>query len=49
VASWALVDQLRSVDKRRLRRAFGVVASSELQAIDAGLCLFLGIDRATEG
>jgi mRNA-degrading endonuclease toxin of MazEF toxin-antitoxin module len=49
VVSWALVDQLRSVDKQRLRRVFGMVASSELEAIDTGLCLFLGIDRSTEG
>jgi mRNA interferase MazF len=48
VVSWALVDQLRSVDKRRLRRAFGAVARSELEAIDTGLCLFLGIDRGAE-
>lgn len=49
VVSWALVDQLRSVDKRRLRRVFRTVASSEMEAIDTGLCLFLGIDRGTEG
>lgn len=46
--SWAPVDQLRSIDKRRLRRVFGVVARPELEAIDTGLCLFLGIDRGIE-
>lgn len=43
--SWALVDQLRSVDKRRVRRVFGRVAEEELRAIDQGLELFLGLER----
>lgn len=42
--SYALVDQLRSVDKRRVRRVFGRIAQTELESIDAGLCLFLGIE-----
>jgi mRNA interferase MazF len=41
--SHALVDQLRSVDKRRVRRIFGRVAQAELDAIDQGLALFLGL------
>ena len=41
--SWALVDQLRSVDKRRVRRVFGTVAREELNAIDEGLAVFLGL------
>ncbi len=41
--SYALVDQLRSVDKRRLRRVFGRVSSDELAAVDQGLELFLGL------
>ena len=41
-ASYALVDHLRSIDKRRLRRIFGKVSSRELAAIDQGLELFLG-------
>ena len=41
--SCALVDHLRSVDKRRIRRVFGQVSSSELAAIDQGLELFLGL------
>ena len=41
--SWALVDQLRSIDKRRVTRLHGVVAPEELAAIDSGLLLFLGL------
>ena len=41
--SYALVDQLRSVDKRRLRRVFGRISSEEQAAIDQGLELFLGL------
>jgi mRNA interferase MazF len=42
-ASYALVDHLRSVDKRRIRRVFGRVKDDELAAIDEGLELFLGL------
>jgi mRNA interferase MazF len=46
--SYALVDHLRSVDKRRIRRLFGRVSPSELGTIDEGLLLFLGLqDRET--
>jgi len=41
--SFALVDHIRSIDKRRIRRMFGQVLSSELAAIDQGLELFLGL------
>jgi mRNA interferase MazF len=41
--SAALVDQLRSIDKRRVRRVFGTIAPTELAAIDHGLSLFLGL------
>jgi mRNA interferase MazF len=41
--SCALVDHLRSIDKRRIRRVFGQVTTSELAAIDQGLALFLGL------
>jgi mRNA interferase MazF len=41
--SWAPVDQLRSVDKRRVRRVFGRTAPEEMDAIDEGLALFLGL------
>ena len=44
--SCALVDHLRSIDKRRIRRIFGQVSSSELAGIDQGLELFLGLGAA---
>jgi mRNA interferase MazF len=45
--SFALLDQLRSVDKTRVRRVFGTVSSGELEAIDLGLRLYLGLDDDT--
>ena len=44
--SFALVDQVRSVDKRRILRIFGTVTASELAAISEGLALFLGLGEA---
>lgn len=44
--SWALTDQVRSVDKRRVERVFGQVSAAELRAIDEGLSLFLGMGGA---
>jgi mRNA interferase MazF len=41
--SYALTDQVRSVDKRRIRKVFGSVTRGELAAIDLGLELFLGL------
>jgi mRNA interferase MazF len=41
--SYALIDQLRSVDKRRVRRAFGKLSPTEMEAVDEGLVLFLGL------
>ena len=41
--SWALVDQVRAIDKRRVRRVFGQLPAEEMAAIDEGLRLFLGI------
>ena len=41
--SFALIDHLRSIDKRRIRRAFGEVAQDEMAAIDEGLTAFLGL------
>ena len=41
--SFALIDQLRSVDKRRVRRVYGELARREMAAIDEGLALFLGL------
>ena len=41
--SYALIDHLRSIDKRRIRSVFGPVSSIELAAVDEGLELFLGL------
>ncbi len=41
--SFALVDQLRSVDKRRVRRVLGRVAEKDLAAIDEGLLPYRGL------
>jgi mRNA interferase MazF len=41
--SFALIDHVRSVDKRRIRRLFGRVSAGELAGIDRGLELFLGL------
>jgi len=41
--SFALVDHIRSIDKRRIRRMFGQVSPGELASIDLGLELFLGL------
>ena len=41
--SFALIDHLRSIDKRRIRRVFGELRQEEVTAIDDGLVTFLGI------
>ena len=41
--SWALADQVRSIDKRRVQRVVGRVSDAELAAIDQALALFLGL------
>jgi mRNA interferase MazF len=41
--SFALIDHIRSVDKRRIRRVFGRVTVEELAAANMGLELFLGL------
>ena len=47
--SFALIDHMRSVDKRRVRRVFGELAREEMAAVDEGLALFLGLgDRLYE-
>lgn len=46
--SYALIDHLRSVDKRRVRRVFGQLAPDELGAVDDGLELFLGFSDGLE-
>jgi mRNA interferase MazF len=42
--SYALVDQLRSVDKRRIHRVLGRISAGELAKIDEALRLFLGLE-----
>jgi mRNA-degrading endonuclease toxin of MazEF toxin-antitoxin module len=46
--SHALLDQLRSVDKRLVRRVFGRITENEMRAIDEGLTLFLGLRSEVE-
>ena len=41
--SYALIDHLRSIDKRRIRRVFGRITEDERLALDQGLELFLGL------
>ena len=47
--SFALIDHLRSIDKRRIRRVFGELAREEIAAIDEALALFLGIGDRLHG
>jgi mRNA interferase MazF len=47
--SFALIDHLRSIDKRRIRRVFGELAREEIAAIDEGLALFLGLGDRLHG
>jgi mRNA interferase MazF len=42
--SYALIDHLRSIDKRRIRRIFGRISAAELARVNDGLQLFLGLD-----
>ena len=46
-ASFALVDQVRSVDKRRVQGIGRRVAPGDMESIDAGLRLFLGLEAGT--
>ncbi len=47
--SFALIDHLRSIDKRRIRRVFGELAREEMAAIDEGLAAFLGLGDRFHG
>lgn len=47
--SYALLDHVRSIDKRRIRVAFGEVGRQEMNAIDAGLATFLGLREWLDG
>jgi len=42
-ASYALIDHVRSIDKRRIRRIFGQVSATELAGVDQGLELYLAL------
>lgn len=42
-ASFGLIDHLRSIDKRRIRRVYGQLPAPEIAAIDEGLTAFLGL------
>ena len=41
--SYALLDQLRTIDKQRVVRAYGNASKAELGAIDVGLRQLLGL------
>jgi len=41
--SCALIDQVRTIDKRRVVKVFGEITAESLGAIDDGLRLFLGL------
>ena len=41
--SYALIDHLRSIDKRRVRRWAGELPPEELAAVDEGLVILLGL------
>jgi mRNA interferase MazF len=47
--SFALIDQLRSIDKRRIRRVFGELAREKITAVDEGLAVFLGLGDRLHG
>ena len=44
--SWALTDQVRAIDKRRVVAVYRTVDPATLEAIDEGLRLFLGLAPA---
>jgi len=48
-SSFALIDQLRSVDKRRVQRVFGEITPHEMAAVDEGLIMFLGLGDRLDG
>ncbi len=47
--SFALIDHLRSIDKRRVRRVFGALTTEEIGALNEGLATFLGLDGRPPG
>jgi mRNA interferase MazF len=47
--SCALIDHLRSIDKRRVRSVCGELAAGEIASVDEGLALFLGLGERLHG
>jgi mRNA interferase MazF len=47
--SFALIDHLRSIDKRRIRRVYGELVREEIAAVDEGLAAFLGLGDRLHG
>jgi hypothetical protein len=47
--SFAPIDHLRSVDKRRVRGVFGELAHAEISPLYEGLTVFLGLGGRTKG
>ena len=47
--SFALIDHLRSIDKRRIRRLFGELVAEEMADVDEGLAAFLGLGGRIHG
>jgi mRNA interferase MazF len=47
--SFALIDHLRSVDKRRVRSVYGELTTQEIASIDEGLTAFLGLGERFDG
>ncbi len=45
--SHALVDHVRSIDKRRVSRVYGTLTKAEMDSVDEGLVLFLGLAART--
>ena len=43
--SFALLDQIRTVDKRHVLRIYGRIRAEELDVVDEGLRLFLGLSK----
>ena len=41
--SYALVDQLRSVDKQRVVKLYGLISPEELHTLDEGIRLYLSL------
>ena len=46
--SFALIDHLRSVDKRRIVRVFSQLPDDEIEAVNVGLTIFLGLGEGPD-